>query len=149
MIKLRISLNQTVYNALRSFGDLNSVINRIIDEDTSGTIYIPDTDFNYPGSSVRIYVTITNKFYIYKYMNNELPCTLSKLLSNFVMNEIYNDIDWSTLPKKSSTTRKINSLLKIDSELTKYSKYTMTTSERKDFQSLCEIFDRLKRYNNV
>ena len=118
-MKVSIYLHKEIYNTLKMFGDLNDVINKVLEAGAQGNFDVTDK----PNSIDRIgakrfNVTITEPDYLGLleiYPINSSKISLRRLLYWFVENEIYNELGWEPVDNyvddiKEQITKKINNI---------------------------------------
>ena len=113
---LSIYLHKDRVDILKTFGDLNNVINRILDACDEGYIELENKPECEPRDGASRYnVIITNENYIellgfYGVKNKNI--SLRRLIYWFVDNEMYNELDWEPINDYiDSDTVKINKLV--------------------------------------
>ena len=97
-MKVSVYLHDEIYGILRCYGDINTVVNRILDEASAGAFDVMDKP-NVPSraGARRFDVDITNRDYLellYTYPQNSCRISLRRLLYWFVENEMYEILDW-------------------------------------------------------
>ena len=100
-MKQSVYLHNYVTDVLLTFGDLNDVINKILDASDEGHFDITDKPSceSREGAS-RYNVNITNQTFIQMikmYGEKNKSLSLRRLLYWFVDNEIYNDLGWEPI----------------------------------------------------
>lgn len=100
MKKVNVYLHDVVYNTLTLFGDIDNVVNRILDAFSEGKIDItnkPQCPEKRNGSQYCI--TINNQDYInlLNTIGRSNTISLRRLLYWFVDQEIYNELGWEVI----------------------------------------------------
>lgn len=132
---INIHLHKEIADALRCFGDLSTVVNRILQAGADGLIDIMDKDAcpDKEGCEhCRIDITEPNYIELYKtYGPKNRRISLRRLLYWFVENEIYDQLCWQTVNTEIVDKRAISFKKKLDAattELTYAMSYTSSTS---------------------
>lgn len=96
---VNLYLHKPIVETLRCYGNLEEVVNRILDAGTAGLIDIMDKPACPPRDGASRYVIdITNADYIdlsINYPPNSCKLSLRRLVYWFVENEIYNELGWT------------------------------------------------------
>ena len=132
---INIHLHKEIADSLRCFGDLSTVVNRILQAGADGLIDIMDKDAcpDKDGCEhCRIDITEPNYLELYKtYGPKNRRISLRRLLYWFVENEIYDELGWQTVNTKIIDKQAISFKKKLDAattELTYAMSYTSSTS---------------------
>ena len=132
---INIHLHKEIADSLRCFGDLSTVVNRILQAGADGLIDIMDKDAcpDKDGCEhCRIDITEPNYLELYKtYGPKNRRISLRRLLYWFVENEIYDALGWQTVNTKIIDKQAISFKKKLDAattELTYAMSYTSSTS---------------------
>ena len=100
-MKQSVYLHDYVTDVLTTFGDLNDVINKVLDASDDGMFDIQDKPECEARENARRYnITITNQTYIQMVKalgERNKSISLRRLLYWFVENEIYNDLGWEPI----------------------------------------------------
>lgn len=97
--KIDIRLHEDYYNVLHMFGDLDTVVRRILDEGARGNIELTDKPQAPPKQGTHKYiVTIDSPYYdelvgIYGVSSSKV--SIRRLLYWFVDEEVYNELGWN------------------------------------------------------
>ncbi len=116
MKKVNVYLHDVVYDTLTLFGDINSVVNRILDAFSEGKIDItnkPKCPEKMHGSQYCI--TIENQDYInlLNTLGRSSSISLRRLLYWFVDQEVYNELEWEV-------TRNVKDKQQLKTKVIKY-----------------------------
>ena len=144
MIVLSVYLHEYVVNTLKMYGELDDVVNNVLDESDAGNFDITDKpECQSRDGAGRYNITITNENYIklltaYGVKNKRI--SLRRLLYWFVDNEIYCDLGWECIRDYDYNTKKrINKL--ITNVICDISKLEILTNK-----SLSHIKDEILTY---
>lgn len=132
---INIHLHKEIADSLRFFGDLSTVVNKILQAGADGVIDIMDKD-TCPDKEgcehCRIEVTEPNYLELYKmYGPKNRRISLRRLLYWFVENEIYEELGWQPINTEIVDKRAILFEKKLNTaitELTRAMSYTSSTS---------------------
>lgn len=126
---LSIYLHKEIANTLKTFGDLNEVINNILEAGAEGNFDITNKPNCLSREGARRYeVNIIEPEYLALlelYPINSSKISLRRLLYWFVENEIYNELNWKPINNYIDETKtKINKIINnINTDLNKLKKY--------------------------
>lgn len=101
MLKTNIYLHKYVIDSLKQFGELNEVINRVIDAGMEGKFDIEDlpiAPLRTPGDCSQLTVIVHNQSYcelVAMHGARSQTVSLRRILYHFVDNELYVDLGWS------------------------------------------------------
>ena len=134
---INIHLHKEIADSLRCFGDLSTVVNKILQAGALGVIDIMDKDAcpDKEGCEhCRIEVTEPNYLELYKmYGPKNRRISLRRLLYWFVENEIYDELGWRPVNTEIIDKRAILFEKKLNTaitELTRAMSYTSSTSTK-------------------
>ena len=132
---INIHLHKEIADSLRCFGDLSTVVNRILQAGADGLIDIMDKDAcpDKEGCEhCRIEITEPNYLELYAiYGPKNRRISLRRLLYWFVENEIYEELGWQTINTKIVDKREILFEKKLNAavtELTRAKSYALSAS---------------------
>lgn len=127
---MSVYLHPPIANLLRCFGDLDTVVNKILQEGEAGNIQLENLEpcQDRVGAS-RYDINITNEYYLAlldTYPQNSAKISLRRILYSFVENEIYEELGWSATHEYIDTKRKKlrNKIIRIKSDVSKLQKDT-------------------------
>lgn len=100
-MEISVYLHNDIIDTLKMYGDLDDVINLILDAASEGKLEIENKPVCREREGARrLNVNITNQDYLQlleTYGNRSNTISLRRLLYWFVENEIYNDLEWEPL----------------------------------------------------
>ena len=151
---LSLYLHNDVIDTLQSFGELDDVVNKILDECSVGSFdFTNKPNCRERDGARRINVNITNEDYLIAlntYGVKSKHVSLRRLLYWFVENEIYCDLAWEQVNayKDSDTERLKRQLVICQSDLTKLQMYNDKIG-RNDGGIITHCLDLLKQFKEV
>ena len=147
---INIHLHKEIADTLRCFGDLSTVVNKILQAGALGVIDIMDKDAcpDKEGCEhCRIEVTEPNYLELYKmYGPKNRRISLRRLLYWFVENEIYEELGWHTVAEIVDKRailfeKKLNIAV---TELTRAMSYTPSTSVKDRLAAIISAIGELQ-----
>lgn len=148
---INIHLHKEIVNSLRCFGDLSTVVNRILQAGADGLIDIMDKDAcpDKEGCEhCRIDVTESNYLELYTtYGPKNRRISLRRLLYWFVENEIYDELGWQTINTEIVDKRAILFEKKLNTavtELTRAISYSSSTSVKNKLAAIISQIGELQ-----
>lgn len=149
-MKMSIYLHKYVVDILKTFGELTSVVNKILQEGENGTLQLTDLPAckNRNGAG-RYEIDITNKWYIgllYESPLNSPRVSIRRILYWFVDFEIYNELGWKAVNAFEDSSQKRN--LKIINDVTG-GLYKLKTLNKNDCRLSERIDDVIESVNSL
>lgn len=97
-MKFSIYLHREIKETLQAFGDLSTVVNKILELGENGAFDLTDKPSSPDrGDAGRVTIDVTNEYYLSlldNYTPNSPRISLRRLLYWFVENEIYEELGW-------------------------------------------------------
>lgn len=106
-MEYNIYIHRYVRDILSQFGDINTVVNHIVDEGMRGKFNIYALDKAPPrttGDMCQYTITILNKEYnelVQTHGNRSSTVSLRRIIYHFVDNELYEELGWKTIAAPS------------------------------------------------
>lgn len=115
-MRVSVYLHRYISDVLKTFGELNDVINRILEACEDGSIDVYDKpECENRNDAFRYEVNVTNEYYLSLmsiHGSRSKNISLRRLLYWFVDNEIYNDLEWEPIREYMDADQiKINKLV--------------------------------------
>ena len=134
-MKISSYLRPDVVETLDMFGNIHEVTDRILKAGEEGQFSLEDIPASeFTKNRVRLNIEITNEYYLslletYGVRNPRI--SISRILTWFVDNEVYNDLEWEIVNDYLSRKDKLvnNTIDKVISDLTKL-KFRLDDAER-------------------
>lgn len=131
-MEYNIYVHRYIRDILSQFGDINTVVNHIVDEGMRGKFNIYALDKAPPrttGDMCQYTITILNKEYnelVMTHGNRSSTVSLRRIIYHFVDNELYEELGWDVTdpqPKLDAYTVALTKLTDATSQLNDYIPY--------------------------
>lgn len=149
-MKISSYLRPDVVETLMMFGNIHDVTNRILQEGENGSFSLEDIPASEVSKNkVRVNINVTNEYYLSlleTYGIRSPRISISRILTWFVDNEIYNELEWNIvndfISKKDKTIK--NSIDKLLNEMNKL-KFKLNDQEKALVVHAMELISRIRR----
>lgn len=108
-MRYRITLSDEVLEVLSWFGDLSTVVNKILEAGEECVFDIENCpSYEEYGKQHRVFVNVTNQNYlelVERYGVRSHRASLRRIINYFVNNEVYNDLGWEIVNRNKDIER--------------------------------------------